>query len=277
METEEEIRIEQESYLPFGLSASDMIELALTCSEMAYDAREIMHEGILYHPSYYQNSYTDALGLIYELPDIRVLTFCGSDGLRDWSINARAIPAPYAGTMVHWGFRSAHKSIRGGIELRATVADKPLLITGHSLGGAMAELQAMRLDGRPDTHLITFGKPRTRFMPFRTHLGYLDTQLSVVLGSDLVTRLPRFLYGPDPGQSVLYLGTDGLNRYWSPKDGGDIYKFMKRDWRLSTALEDHSLASYRARLAPITDGEEHEAITGGFVDYVNLDGVQLDF
>jgi pimeloyl-ACP methyl ester carboxylesterase len=68
--------------------------------------------------------------------------------------------------------------------------DKPLFLTGHSMGGALAVLTACRLAklGRPPVAIYTFGSPRVGDRQFCA--GYALPTYRVVNGLDLVPEMP---------------------------------------------------------------------------------------
>lgn len=116
-----------------------------------------------------------------------VLVFRGTDELRDWVRNLRAVPAAWSrGGRVHAGFARALHRIWRELRERLERADGPLVCTGHSLGGALALLAASRV---PAASVWTFGAPRVGDRAFARALHDIPVQ-RVVNGRDLVPQLP---------------------------------------------------------------------------------------
>lgn len=92
---------------------------------------------------------------------------------------------------VHHGFSSALKRSWGQIEtILDAVEDKPLFLTGHSMGGALAVLTACRLAkvGRSPTAIYTYGAPRVGDRAFCA--GYRLPTYRIVNRLDLVPEIP---------------------------------------------------------------------------------------
>jgi len=174
-----------------------------------------------------------------------VLAHRGTQQARDWIFNFSAIPCRYGKRWVHGGFALAHASVWGRIK-KLINPTKKLLITGHSLGGGMAELSALKLareSGFGNVNLVTFGKPNTFLKRNNRYaMRHLAGHLSVISGSDIVTRIPRFLYCPDANQMSLYLGNDG-NDYVNCER-----EFMLNDWSATDSISDHSMDLYAKRM-----------------------------
>jgi hypothetical protein len=92
---------------------------------------------------------------------------------------------------VHQGFSSVLRRSWGRIEaILDEVGDRPLFLTGHSMGGALAVLTACRLAkrGRAPVATYTFGAPRFGDTAFCA--GYSLPTYRVVNRLDLVPEIP---------------------------------------------------------------------------------------
>jgi pimeloyl-ACP methyl ester carboxylesterase len=124
-----------------------------------------------------------------------VLAFRGSDPLTlpNWVTDAivgLVKRADYDGR-VHQGFSSVLKRTWPRVEaVLDTARDKPLFLTGHSMGGALSVLTACRLAkaGRPPVATYTFGAPRCGDAAFCA--GYALPTYRVVNRLDLVPEVP---------------------------------------------------------------------------------------
>jgi len=128
---------------------------------------------------------------------------------REWEGNVFAIPVPYEPVpnfgRVHAGFKLVYKAIRASLaaELEAAaVGCTRILVTGHSLGGALATLAAPdiarnMLPGRTP-ELITFASPRTGCDDYASVFNPLiPICFRVVNPADVVPNIPepvRFLF-----------------------------------------------------------------------------------
>ncbi|MDP2339988.1 MAG: lipase family protein [Deltaproteobacteria bacterium] len=105
--------------------------------------------------------------------DLNVVSFRGSDGAADWATNVafaqRQAAWSSSGARVHGGFDDALETVwdqvAPAIAWEQSDRVRPVLFTGHSLGGALAQLAATRavLEGlvsSQDARVYTFGSPR---------------------------------------------------------------------------------------------------------------------
>jgi hypothetical protein len=95
-----------------------------------------------------------------------VLAFRGTANWGDWQINLNAGRAPmpgFGGVSIHKGFWAAfedsHQDILTAVD-RHVPANLALYITGHSLGGALAQIASAVLERDNLAACYTFGSPR---------------------------------------------------------------------------------------------------------------------
>ena len=136
-------------------------------------------------------------------PDFAVLAFRGTSSLGDWVTNLHAELVPLEGApaqvMVHAGFLSAFECCRA--EIKAAVnkyvpPDLGLYITGHSLGGALAQIASAALERDNLAACYTFGSPRVGTSDFDRQVKC--PHYRVVNRSDLVPGVPA----PRPGAAA---------------------------------------------------------------------------
>ena len=137
-----------------------------------------------------------------------------ADVARDWLIDARfpRVPIPGGGN-VHGGFVAALDALWPSLE--------PLLETprvwwccGHSLGGALAALAAVRLQHAKQqvAGVVTFGQPLCGDRAFARRLGALPV-MRVVNACDVVARLPPAALGFEHGGDLLHLDAAAFHAY----------------------------------------------------------------
>lgn len=129
-----------------------------------------------------------------------IIAFGGTDQIRDWVYNIRFGKkqrwTPQDGRKVHRGFYQQYTSIQDTvIEFIYKYQPLRLVITGHSLGGALATLFSYDIirDGLYKGHLncVTFGSPRVGNIRFARHYNsIMPNNIRIVNGDDLVTTLP---------------------------------------------------------------------------------------
>jgi triacylglycerol lipase len=119
---------------------------------------------------------TDTHAVITDFPGDRIVAFRGTADLRNWltDLDCEMTPLCWASGKVHRGFAAALESIAAPLDAALDPADpRRIWITGHSLGGALAMLFALRLKlrrGVDAAGVYTFGQPRVGNIPFS--LGY---------------------------------------------------------------------------------------------------------
>lgn len=215
----------------------------------------------------------DAHVLISRFDDCTVIAFRGTASIQNWIEDAEFFRRKLAGRAeVHDGFyRGADCILPGLIKfLLPDGADKsqmkPLVFTGHSLGGALAMLCALELSGKsfPVKLVVTFGQPRVGNDSFSRLYDWMLGSITwrVVNQNDIVPRLPGWLTGYRHAGGLAFLNVAGailLDPSWinlAISDGLGLWKA----WRTKTdvIISEHFMASYIANLgrADFTEGNE---------------------
>ena len=108
----------------------------------------------------------DEMGNCIEHEDYLCMAFRGTDEIKDWLDNLNAFSEAHLFGEFHRGFWNSLEDVWQGMnaayqEKRAQKA-RPLFITGHSLGGAMASVATAKFihEDLPFTSVYTFGQPR---------------------------------------------------------------------------------------------------------------------
>lgn len=197
-----------------------------------------------------------------------VVAFRGTTDNADWATNLQSgkrIATTPQGRKVplHAGFWLAYSQIAVPLERAIAVEldrkSRPLVFTGHSLGGALAQIAAA-VSGRPENSACyTFGAPRVAASWFRRVLQVPHYRF--VNGWDVVPIVPPALLGyghtgpcwhlkRDPPATSLSRGRSGLRTIWINLRGlvGIVFG---REW---AGTRDHAIGAYGARIAAVAGG-----------------------
>ena len=139
-----------------------------------------------------------AFGVI-DCGDATVVVFRGSDNALNWLRDCSAVPErTRSGHYAHEGFVGAMDDLRDAVAARLPVGGKPIIYTGHSLGGAIAVLFAQEAGERA----VTFGCPRVWWAPSAT--PSID-HVRVICDDDPVPMVPRIFFKHDLTEQVIVL------------------------------------------------------------------------
>lgn len=154
---------------------------------------------------------------LIEHNDYLCMTFRGTNEVADWLDNLNVFSTKVLFGEFHRGFWEALEDVWEPIyekyrELRAN-DKRPLFITGHSLGGAMATVATAKFvhDDQPFTSTYTFGQPRA--MSRDTSLIFNSECKSRYFrfhnNNDIVTRVPARIMNYSHVGSYLYISLKG--------------------------------------------------------------------
>jgi triacylglycerol lipase len=121
-----------------------------------------------------------------------VLAFEGSEERRDWIRNLHTGKRPWVGGRVHAGWHEAWMSIWYPVVMALKNHGTPSVITGYSLGGAIAQIAAAGIGA---SRVVTFAAPRAGNTAFARELSLRCEVTRYVYGSDPVRRLPPWWLG----------------------------------------------------------------------------------
>jgi hypothetical protein len=139
----------------------------------------------------------DTCGVVGERPDAIVLAVAGTDPGGWKTIVTDFTLRPGGDT--HAGFQASADSIRDDVvRVRdaSRTSHKPLFVTGHSLGAAVAAIAAFD-QGADPAALYFFGMPRPGNAAFHDRYAPLaERTFRFVHGIDVVARVPPSSFGP---------------------------------------------------------------------------------
>lgn len=209
---------------------------------------------------------TGTQGVIVEHAEYRVLAFRGTEPSEfadiQTDLKKALIAFPKAvlessAVRVHQGFAEGLASVWAPVTeaLRSGDATKPLMVTGHSLGGALAVLAAYALRQQQAPFNVqgvyTYGQPRVGDGAFAEDYDRLLRlrHWRMVNHRDAVPRLPPREMGFRHTGRVLYLGPDGKpsidpSRWFQlldlvPIDAGADWNSQVREF-----VADHAITAY---------------------------------
>lgn len=125
--------------------------------------------------------------LPHQRPPFAVLVFRGTTGLRNWFLDLDVRPAQLAPrTVAHRGFVEAIHQVWQALQPQLDQLTEPLFMTGHSMGGALAQLAAWY---HPPRAVYSFGAPRVGDAGFAAAMAAVPIY-RLVNSRDVVADLP---------------------------------------------------------------------------------------
>ena len=188
------------------------------------------------------------------------MVFRGTDEIEDWIDNVNIFPTKELFGEFHKGFWSATEEVWHDLyqkyEEKRKQNKRPLFITGHSLGGAMATVAAARLLhlDKPFMGVYTFGQPRVMKHDTADTFNAKDKSrfFRFQNNNDIVTRVPTRGMGYSHVGQILYISEEQKIH----RDPGYWFKFLDTiDGCLAAlqedgidAVEDHNIEKYLAAI-----------------------------
>lgn len=237
-----------------------MIEhAALAYSRDADSIRQTLHEAGGHLMAVIEDRQTRTFGYIADLPSgFTVVSFRGTEMLsvKDWksNLNRPLLKSEFGG--VHAGFTESLASVRG-LVFDHVPSEKPVLLTGHSRGGAIATLTAawMAMQGFHVSSVETYGSPRVGDADFVASYDKLLSHVTQrhVRCCDIVPRLPERWRGYRHVSGEVYHNADG----YVPASSSWFYKLLDQiDARMrnvgqvpTSGIRHHFLESYREAMS----------------------------
>jgi len=144
-------------------------------------------------------------GLVLEHDNYIIVTFRGSADAQDYAKDFQAFQEAFSDVngkeykgMCHVGFKQVVESISDVLAQCLHGVKKPIIFTGHSLGGCLAVLSLMYmapiLPG--DKYLVTFAAPRFGDMDFTNSLSEVcKMRRQIASMSDFIPQFPLSVFG----------------------------------------------------------------------------------
>ncbi|KAA8909556.1 Alpha/Beta hydrolase protein [Sphaerosporella brunnea] len=169
----------------------------------------------------FSEGFADTTGLIARDDTTKtiVLAFRGSHSVRNWLTNLAASMVRLSwcsGCKIHEGFYSAYQDeadviIPALTALRKQYPSYKVVATGHSLGGALAQIAATDLRMRGfEVTTYTYGSPRIGNENLCKFMSDAGTNYRVTHTDDPVPRLPLMLMGYQHVSPEYHIKTDGI-------------------------------------------------------------------
>jgi pimeloyl-ACP methyl ester carboxylesterase len=192
---------------------------------------------------------------VTRLDECFVVAFRGTKNIRDVLTDADAWRENIKGCSVHKGFYASLTTVFSRVEAAVNQnPNLPVIITGHSLGGALAALAAYRCQWNVHS-VYTFGQPRTGDRNFAALYDRLPfPSYRVTNGADLIPWIPWLLGQYRATEMEIYFPQGEGGWLVDPavankllRNGWELY----REWRAGdfAMLIDHHIDSYIRRLA----------------------------
>jgi hypothetical protein len=240
---------------PVGLTTSQAAMSALGFSDLAWIDL--------------QSLFKDVCAFVASSPSCNLLVFRGTKIPQDWMTDLACTPARFEWIFaaapalgeIHAGF--GHCLADGLAKIIAALAPRdqtrPLIVTGHSLGGALAALApvcfaVMNTAIRPVSAIYTFGQPRIGLNAFCNVYSRMlsDKLVRFVNKMDLVPRVPLQGWDYSDEGTMIHFDSGGVPSIESvewqsflARTLESIGEFVEIMSHIRVDVGDHSMTGYR--------------------------------
>lgn len=194
--------------------------------------------------------------------EFAVLAFQGTCDPQGWGFDLNALREPlpgFHGVEVHQGFWGAWEVLAAGVRaaVDALPADLGLYITGHSLGGALAQIASAELERDTLAGCYTFGSPRVATAQFDTLVKC--PHYRVINAWDLVPGVPLAAWWGYEHSGDARLLARSAPQQALRRDRGALAELAVDLWsaavwtvtRRMAVIDDHMIWNYRHKLERI--------------------------
>ena len=249
--------------LAFGYPSYDpqtSLELA-RFSDVAYESKAAIQawtcsgscsslQGV-FSPQAFENSSDFGFIAYSSVLDAIVVSFRGSNNLADWITNLAFAKTSYSCSRckVHSGFNGAYEDLKNQVRslvsaYRSSYPSAKLIMTGHSLGGAIASLAALDLTLNLEQvdAVYTFGSPRVGNYRFAMYYNSkVPNTFRVVNYRDTVAHMPWLSQGFNHNDYEIWYYPSGMSQYYFCTSN-ESYQCSNSLWWYE--VDDHYLSNY---------------------------------
>ncbi len=204
-----------------------------------------------------RDSWSDTVVFVERFEGNVLVTFRGTADVRNWLTDMdafRTLPRWAEGGEIHAGFAAAIDNIWDELLAETQTSScclhpSSLILTGHSLGGALAMLAAFRLRDRVEA-VYTFGQPRVGNKAFALFYDYAlkERTFRVVHADDIVPRLPPWLAGYRAAAHDVF--------FPSPKITNDKFSVPDFQWRFDPPWWSRLPSDLRGIVRELAEGKD---------------------
>lgn len=198
----------------------------------------------------------DTQALLVDVGQDMILVYRGTEVrvFGDWFTDLRVKKEQTNYGYIHSGFYNGWKQISSDVsKIVNSWKKRGIWITGHSLGGAIATIDALMNEHSLVAGVYTFGSPRVGDRQFVRNYDVLfgDITYRVVRNDDVVARIPQRILGYHHCKQIVYFNSDdklllGEEAYsgWRAfldRIAGKFEGYLQLEL---ASIQDHSLDGY---------------------------------